>query len=224
MRHRFLARPSAVTVTVLALALPTVLLAVENPGPPLGIDRAGLPKEISTVEGVERRIFQDGRVYIAGQPSEAALRKLGEIGVTLDVTFRTAEELADKDEVPYDEAATARSLGMEFVHLPIGGKEQPWRPEVLDKLHEALARHPEGPVLLHCTVAWRASYVWAAYLVKFGGLTLDAALARGRAIGISDDPMAGLLGRPTRLVLADPPPPPAAPPAPPAPPTPPINP
>ncbi len=211
MRHR------------LVLLLPLLLAIAVAPGragdapavAALGIDLAGLPKEVAGIEGVERRLFQDGRVYIAGQPSESALRRFRELGVLLNVNLRTAEELANKEEVPYEEAALARELGMEFVHLPIGGKELPWRPEVLDRLHEALARHP-GPVLLHCTVAWRASYVWAAYLVKYGGLTMEQAMARGRAIGIGEDPIAGLLGRPTQLVLVDPPPvaPPATPAAP----------
>lgn len=181
----------------------------------LGIDLAARPQEVTDVPGVERRIFRDGRVFIAGQPSADALRRLRELGVTLDVTLRTGEELADREQVPYDEAALARELGLEFVHLPIGGKESPWRGEVLDRLHEALTRH-RGPVLLHCTVAWRASWVWAAYLVKYGGLGVDEAMARGRAIGLGDDPLALLLGRPTRLVLGDEgaPPPPAATPAP----------
>lgn len=211
MRHRL--------VVLLPLLLAIALAPGAASDPPavasLGIDLAGLPKEVPSIEGVERRLFQDGRVYIAGQPSEAALRKFRALGVTLDVNLRTAEELADKEQVPYDEAALAKELGLEFVHLPIGGKELPWRQEVLDRLHEALGRHP-GPVLLHCTVAWRASYVWAAYLVKYGGLTMEQALARGRAIGIGEDPIAGLLGRPTQLVLVDPPP--AAQPATPTPP------
>ncbi len=58
-------------------------------------------------------------------------------------------------------------------------------------------------MLLHCTVAWRASYMWAAYLIRHGGLDLDAALARGRAIGLSPDPLEGLLGRPIRLTLGE---------------------
>ncbi len=207
MRHRLAALLPMLLALTLAPGRASELPAVAA----LGIDLAGLPKEVPGIEGVERRLFQDGRVYIAGQPSEAALRKFRALGVTLDVNLRTAEELADKEQVPYDEVALAKELGLEFVHLPIGGKELPWRPEVLDRLHEALSRHP-GPVLLHCTVAWRASYVWAAYLVKYGGLTMEQAMARGRAIGIGEEPIGLLLGQPTQLVLVAPPPPPAPPP------------
>ena len=179
------------------------------PRPAVEIDRAALPAALSEPAGVERRLFRDGRVYIAGQPSEEALAKFKELGVTAVVNLRTPQEMADREEVPYDEAAAAARLGLEYVHLPIGGPEHPWRPEVLDRLADVLERH-RGPVLLHCTVAWRASYVWTAYLVRETGLSLDEALARGRAIALTPDPLGELLGRRIELSLADGPAPAAA--------------
>ncbi len=189
------------------LSILTVAPAVAQAPPPaavsaLGIDLAALPRPVEGVEGVPTRLFKDGRVYIAGQPSEAALKQLRERGVTLDVTLRTNEELADRKLVSFDEAATAGTIGVEFLQLPIGGDAMRYRPEVLDRLHEALERHT-GPVLLHCASGVRASYVWAAYLVKYGGLTIDQAMARGRAIGIAEDPVGQLLARPTALTLGD---------------------
>ena len=98
---------------------------------------------------------------------------------------------------------------------PISGDDHPYRPEVLDRLEETLRRH-SGPVLLHCTVGWRASYAWTGYLVRHQGLEIDAALARGRAMQLSEDPLARLLGRPMRLIYADEAPAIPASPAPPA--------
>lgn len=189
---------------LLAALLSSAGLAADSV-PTVVIDRAALPQAVTDLPGFERRIFQDGRVYIAGQPNEEALKKLKERGVTLIVNFRTLAEVNDRTEVPYDEPAAVAALGMEYLSLPIGG-ETPFRPEVLQKVHEALLRH-RGPVLLHCTVAWRASYVWAAYGAQYLGLDLDAALARGRAIGISEDPLSLLLGRKLKLVDAEPRPP-----------------
>jgi uncharacterized protein (TIGR01244 family) len=182
---------------------------VAAPRPAVEIDRAALPLALTEPAGVERRLFRDGRVFVAGQPSEAALAKLKELGVTAVVNLRTPEEMADREEVPYDEAAAAARLGLEYVHLPIGGPEHPWRPEVVDRLAEVLERH-RGPVLLHCTVAWRASYVWTAYLIRVAGLPLDAALARGRAIALTPDPLGELLGRRLELSFVDSPAPAAA--------------
>jgi hypothetical protein len=41
-------------------------------------------------------------------------------------------------------------------------------------------------VLLHCTVAWRASHLWAAYLIQERGVPVEDALANARAINLMD--------------------------------------
>jgi uncharacterized protein (TIGR01244 family) len=193
---------TAVLATACLVAVPVVGKDAVAPGPTVVIDRASLPVKLTDLEGFERTVCRDGRVFIAGQPTEAALEKLKALGVTAVVNLRTPKEMADRAQVPYDEAAAAARLGLEYVHVPLGGADFPYTPEAVDRFAAVLVAHP-GPVLLHCTVAWRASYLWAAYLVRHGGLQLDAALARGRAIGLSQDPLEGLLGRPIRLTLGD---------------------
>jgi len=162
-----------------------------------------LPVAVTDVEGVERRLFRDGSVYIGGQPSAEALATLARRGVTAVVNLRTDAEMSNRETVPYDEAATAASLGMTYVDLPIGGDDHPYRPEVLDRLRDVLASQ-SGPVFLHCHSGNRAAYVWTAHLVRDGGLTLDQALAHGRAIAIPADPLSLLLGRPLELRLGEP--------------------
>ncbi|MBI4915293.1 MAG: protein tyrosine phosphatase family protein [Acidobacteria bacterium] len=209
---RALTRKAAFAAACL-VAIPVVGEDAVAPGPTAVIDRASLPVKLTDLEGFERTICRDGRVFIAGQPTEAALERLKGLGVTAVVNLRTPKEMADRAQVPYDEAAAAARLGLEYVHIPLGGADFPYTPEAVDRFAAVLVAHP-GPVLLHCTVAWRASYMWAAYLIRHGGLDLDAALARGRAIGISQDPLEGLLGRPIRLTLGDAPAAAVAPPAP----------
>lgn len=187
---------------VLSMPLAADAIPAALPTTAIGIDPAGLPVEVGDVEGVERALFRDGRVLIGGQPSEAALRKLKELGVTAIVNLRGDAEMANREAVPFDEAALAAELGLEYVHVPISGEEHPYRPEVLDRLEETLRKH-NGPVLLHCTVGWRASYAWTGYLVRYQGLGVDEALERGRAMQLSEDPLARLLGRPMKLVYAD---------------------
>lgn len=193
-------------------ALAVVLSLLATPVSDAGVPAApaatpegpGLPVKVTDIEGVETRLFLDGRVYIAGQPSEAALAKLKERGVTAVVNLRTPAEMADPKQVPFDEAAAVAALGLEYVHIPLGGSDFPYRTEAVDRFAAVLDRHP-GPVLLHCTVAGRASYLWTAYLIRHRGFTLEAALARGEAIGIAANPLAGLTGRPVKLVWKDPP-------------------
>jgi uncharacterized protein (TIGR01244 family) len=138
-------------------------------------------------------------LFIAGQPTEKALRDLKARGVTTIVNLRMPEEMA---KVGFDEAALARELGLAYVHIPMrGSAENPYGPKELDRFAATLASAP-GKVLLHCTVAWRASHLWAAYLIRDRQVPVATALAQARAINLRDDapfggqqPIEGFLGR-----------------------------
>jgi uncharacterized protein (TIGR01244 family) len=124
-------------------------------------------------------------VFIGGQPTERALRELKEQGVTTVVNLRTPEEMTRN--VRFDEAALVRSLGMNYVYIPMRGTpEFPYSPDAVTKFAEAM-RSTNGKLLLHCTVAWRASHLWGAYLIKERGIPIDSALANARAINLSDE-------------------------------------
>jgi hypothetical protein len=58
-------------------------------------------------------------------------------------------------------------------------------------------------VLLHCTIGWRASCLWVAYLIREQGFALPDALARGEAIALSPDPLESLLGRALTVQFAE---------------------
>lgn len=129
-------------------------------------------------------------LFIAGQPTERGLRELKARGVTTIVNLRTPPEMA---RVGFDEAALAAQLGMTYVYLPVRGDSAlPYSPETVARFAKTMEA-ANGKVLLHCTVAWRASHLWAAYLIKDRGLDVPTALANARAINLSDaDPrMAG---------------------------------
>ena len=129
------------------------------------------------------RVGED--VFIGGQPTERALRELHAQGVTTVVNLRTPEEMTRS--VSFDEAALVRSLGMTYVYIPMrGNAEYPYSPVAVTKFAEAM-RSTNGKLLLHCTVAWRASHLWGAYLIKERGIPVDSALANARAINLSDE-------------------------------------
>jgi len=52
----------------------------------------------------------------------------------------------------------------------------------------------DGEVLLHCTVGGRASHLWAAYAHRYGGLSVNEAWERGKAMNIGAPPMERFLG------------------------------
>ena len=137
-------------------------------------------------------------MFIAGQPTEKALRDLRAKGVTTIVNLRMPEEMS---RVGFDEAALAKELGIRYVHIPMRGTpENPYGPKQLDTFAEAMAS-ADGKVLLHCTVAWRASHLWAAYLIRERKVPVATALEQTRQINLMDDmrmgdqqPLEGFLG------------------------------
>ncbi len=170
---------------------------------PAGPERGPLPVAVTGVEGMEKGLFRDGRVYVGGQPSPESLASLVKMGVAAVVNLRTPNEMADKTQVSFDEGAEVKNLGMEYVSIPVGGSDYPYGPQAVEKFAKVLDK-VRGPVLLHCRTGVRASYVWTAYLVRYGGLDLDEALAHGRAMAIPADPLGQLLGRQLKLVWAVP--------------------
>jgi uncharacterized protein (TIGR01244 family) len=139
-------------------------------------------------------------MFIGGQPTEKALRDLRARGVTTVVNLRMPEEMA---RVGFDEAALVNELGMRYVHIPMRGTaENPYGPKELDTFSAAM-NAADGKVLLHCTVAWRASHLWAAYLIRERKVPVATALAQARSINLMDDmrmsgdrqPVESFLGR-----------------------------
>jgi uncharacterized protein (TIGR01244 family) len=139
-------------------------------------------------------------VFIGGQPTEKALRELSAQGVKTVVNLRSPEEMTRS--VKFDEAALVKSLGMTYVYLPMRGTpEFPYAPKAIQDLAAAM-KATDGKLLLHCTVAWRASHLWAAYLIDQRHVPVETALAQTRAINLMDDmrmsdtqPLEEFLGR-----------------------------
>ena len=124
-------------------------------------------------------------VFISGQPTANGLRELHSQGVTTVVNLRAPEEMAK--QVPFDEPALVKSLGMKYVYIPVrGNSEFPYSPDALKSFAAAMAG-ANGKVLLHCTVAWRASHMWAAYLIQYRNVPVATALAEARSINLMDD-------------------------------------
>ena len=137
-------------------------------------------------------------LFIAGQPTQKALREMKAQGVTTIVNLRSPSEM---QRIGFDEAKLIEELGMKYVYLPVRGDAQfPYTPETLAKFTEAL-KTAEGKVLLHCTIAWRASHLWGAYLIQAGVPAADA-LHHTRAINLMDDHRMDASGRqPMELFL-----------------------
>jgi len=173
------------------MAFPTALLLLSLLSPPAteAARQTAVPKfpvKIEQTGEYQNGAWDVGLGILAGQPSEATLRKLKEKGFTLVVNFRTPNEMANRNFVPFDEEALLKELGIKYVHIPMGGPtgDHAYGPHTIEKLAEAMKGH-EGKALVHCTVGWRASYAWTAYIHKHKGLALSEAIRYGQAMEVS---------------------------------------
>jgi uncharacterized protein (TIGR01244 family) len=157
-----------------------------------------MPSALPTDNFREVLVQAGDRLFIAGQPTEAGLEQMVDAGVVTVVNLRTHREMDDRNVVPFDEAAKAAELGLDYVHIPSGGPETPYRPDMVAAFAEALDA-ADGKVLLHCTVAWRASHLYVSYLHRYQGLPLAEAIRHGQAINLGTLPLEGFLGEPLRI-------------------------
>ena len=197
-------RVNIITLTAFAamlVAAPAVCGAQHLTGPrPTGDVPA--PVALDTHGQFQEKFASVGDdVFISGQPTERALRDLRGQGVTTVVNLRTPEEMSSR--VPFDEAALVKNLGMEYVYIPVrGNAEFPYSPAAVKSFAAAMSG-AKGKVLLHCTIAWRASHLWAAYLIQYRDVPVATALQQARSINLMDDmrmdgdtqPVEAFLGR-----------------------------
>jgi uncharacterized protein (TIGR01244 family) len=112
-------------------------------------------------------------VWIAGQPSEAALDRFAEASAGrggLVVNLRTDGEMA---YLPYYGRSVA-ARGLRYIRIPTKGSELD--AGEVDAFGEAV-RGYGGPVLLHCASGGRATYLWAMRRMAEEGISADEAIA-----------------------------------------------
>lgn len=130
--------------------------------------------------GVEK-LFQAGEVYFGGQPTAEALEVAPKRGIKVVVNLRSAPEMK---ALGFDEAAIVRRLGMEYVAIPV--TPDTFSPADADRLSDVL-RETTGPILIHCASSNRVGAVWALYLHRHRGFSLDTAIEHGKRAGLRSD-------------------------------------
>ena len=180
--------------TIFSLIVPSISWANEDYWPqPKKLDTTGF-REIFAQIGAD--------IYIAGQPAPEGLQRVKELGVTRIINLRTTMEMDNREVVPFDEAQAVKDLGIEYVHIPLGGPDTPYSLAGLDQFAQAMSE-AQGPVLLHCTVAWRATHMWTAYLIKHKKVPFAEAVVIGRELNLGRLPLEGFLDQPLTFAPAN---------------------
>jgi uncharacterized protein (TIGR01244 family) len=130
-----------------------------------------------TIENTPNVSTFDHKIYFAGQLNEEALKQFAGFGV------KTVVNLREPATNSFDEKPIIEKAGMTYVQAPMD-LEIP-DASTLRKIMGALDRANDAPVLLHCGDANRAGAIWALYAGQRDNLTVDAAMAEGKAAGMS---------------------------------------
>lgn len=149
-----------------------------------GVEPAG-PTSASTQEqtlswqaaklGQTRPVFQNGNLYLAGQPGESDIAAIKQAGILRVIS------VCGEGEIDWDEKAKVEAAGLEFVSLPLPSPDAMTDP-LLDQASQLLAESSEKPTLLHCKGAVRAAAVWVAFQGQQTEVGPDAAVEQANAI------------------------------------------
>lgn len=116
-------------------------------------------------------------LYTGGQPTAAQLQQAATAGITTVIDLRQPTE-----DRGFDETATAASLGLHYVRIPVAGAAG-LTPAKVQALQAALAQ-ANGPVLLHCASGNRVGALLALMKAQQGAST-EQALQFGREAGMT---------------------------------------
>lgn len=125
-----------------------------------------------------RNVHVAGPIYLAGQPSKAALKQLADDGV------KTIISLRHPDEERWDEEQACKELDLKFYRYQISSPG-----DINKKLIDAIRKHlvaakKDSGVMLHCASANRVGAIWLAHRVKDAGLTVAEASVEAKAVGL----------------------------------------
>jgi len=166
----------------------TLAVACRSPPPPSEEPAPAPPQTQPAVTGVDVAVaIPNARrplpgVLTGGQPTEAQIGELAQAGFGTVINLRSEREHADFEWEP----AAVAAAGMRYVHIPIAGATDLTHRNA-ETLAEVLAAASDDgrPVALHCKSGNRVGALLALESVWVGGMSVDEALALGRAAGLT---------------------------------------
>lgn len=144
-------------------------------------DKAHTPPTTAQLEpyscGTVQRMHTLDGVFLASQPAAADFEQASKGGIKTVINNRHASETPD-----FDEKTIVEGLGMTYISLPYNGEAE-LTDDVFTRARELLAS-AQRPILMHCGSANRTGALWLAYRALDGGISLDAARAEAKAVGL----------------------------------------
>lgn len=115
-------------------------------------------------------LYYDEKLSSSGMPTPDQLRSVAEAGVKVVINLATSKS---EGAIP-NEGEIVNSLGMEYINIPVDWNNPTH--DDLDNFLNAMNRHKDKSVLVHCQANYRASGFVALYRVLRLGWKRDDAL------------------------------------------------
>jgi len=120
----------------------------------------------------------ENRLFCGGQPTAQQLADFAREGGGCVVNLRPQAEMGG-----FDEGATVRELGMQYVHIPVAGPEDLSR-QAATTLADAMKRFDADHLMVHCASGQRVGALVALKAGWIDGLPVDQAMEVGRKAGL----------------------------------------
>ena len=121
-------------------------------------------------------------VATAGQPGQGQLKQLAKAGYRTILDLRTPEE-----DPGFEESKIVRSVGMEYVNIPLEMKPEAFSDAVFDNARELIADPERRPILVHCASAVRVAPLLLSYLILDEGRSPEEAVEIASQVGPQQD-------------------------------------
>lgn len=127
-----------------------------------------------------------GSIYMAGQPDEATLKDLKDLGFEVVINIR------GKDELTFDEKALVEEQGLTYYNLPLlhDGKIQD---SAVEEIHQAVKSNRGRKILFHCSSGNRIAGWFGAHLVRDMGFETERAVNLAKQAGMTKAGMEKIL-------------------------------
>ena len=136
-----------------------------------------MPTPLDGLAGVTNAYEALPDLYTGGQPSARHLEALRDTGVETILDIRDPLEAR-----PFDEPATARALGLNYVNVPVSAGVL--NDETLERVLGVVRAHEGKRLFFHCASANRVGGALIPYLMMDRGMSQDDAVSLAMRVGL----------------------------------------
>jgi protein tyrosine phosphatase (PTP) superfamily phosphohydrolase (DUF442 family) len=136
-----------------------------------------MPTPLQAIAGVTNACQPVLNLVTGGQPAPAHLEALKAAGVTRILDIRDPMEPR-----PFDEPALLRSLGVEYVNIPVQGGAL--SENLLERILDVLRSWGDAPVFFHCASGNRVGGALIPYFILDHKMDEEEAKLRAMRVGL----------------------------------------